>query len=71
MYWIEDLKGQKAGTTLGHCNVFTPDKTILWTTHWDSHFSFVCSSKSNLAKIGDFEGFFCTPQTEVYWSVRS
>lgn len=55
MYWVEDLKGQDAGPTRGRCNVFTPDKGILWTTHWDSHFSFLCSSKSNLANIRDFE----------------
>ena len=70
LYWIEDLKGQDAGPTRGHCNVFTPDKAVLWTTHWDSHFSFLCSSIRNLANIRDFEGFFCTPQTEVYWSVH-
>jgi Protein of unknown function (DUF2711) len=70
LYWIEDLKGQEAGPTRDRHNVFTPDKSILWTTHWDSHFSFLCSSKSNLADIHVFEGFFCTPQTEVYWSVR-
>lgn len=72
LYWIEDLKGQDAGPTAGHCNVFTPDKGILWTTHWDSHFSFICSSKRNLTNIqdgGHFEGFFCTPSTEIYWSV--
>jgi len=72
LYWIEDLKGQDAGPTTGHCNVFTPDKGILWTTHWDSHFSFLCSSKNNLATIQDgyhFEGFFCTARTEVCWSV--
>lgn len=70
LYWIEDLKGQEAGPTRGHRNIFTPDKRILWTTHWDSHFSFLCSAKGNLANIQVFEGFSCTPQTEVYWSVR-
>jgi hypothetical protein len=70
LYWIEDLKGQDTGPTHGRCNVFTPDKGILWTTHWDSHFSFLCSARDNLADIQEFEGFFCTPQTEVYWSVR-
>ena len=73
LYWIEDLKGPEANPTAGHCNVFTPDKELLWTTHWDSHFSFLCSSKRNLDTILEkhsFEGFFCTPNTEVYWSVR-
>lgn len=75
LYWIEDVKGPDAeATARHHCNVFTPDKALLWTTHWDSHFSFLCSSKSNLAAIQEtnqFEGFYCTLLTEVYWSVRS
>ncbi|MDP8990758.1 MAG: DUF2711 domain-containing protein [Acidobacteriota bacterium] len=73
LYWIDDLKNQQAGPTVGHCNVFTPDKAFLWTTHWDSHFSFLCSSESTLNAVQDayhFEGFFCDRTTEVYWSVR-
>ena len=72
LHWIENLKEQDGKTTAGHCNVFTPDKSLLWTTHWDSHFSFLCSSKRNLdaiQKVNQFEGFFCTPLTEIYWSV--
>lgn len=75
LYWVEDLKGQDAeATARHHCNVFTPDKGLLWTTHWNSHFSFLCSSRRSLAaiqKASQSEGFFCTPNTEVYWSVRS
>jgi hypothetical protein len=74
LFWIEDLKEQDTKATAGHCNIFTPDKKLLWTTHWDSHFSFLCSSERNLLdlqKAYEFEGFFCTPLTEVYWSVRS
>ena len=73
LYWIEDLKSQNPGPTVGHCNVFTADKGVLWTTHWDSHFSFLCSSARNLATVQDryaFEGFLCTPHTDVYWSVQ-
>jgi hypothetical protein len=74
LYWIDDLKAESAtATSKCHCNVFTPDKTLLWTTHWDSHFSFLCASKVNLLTIQQrmgFEGFFCTPETDVYWSVR-
>ncbi|MGA8027133.1 MAG: DUF2711 family protein [Bryobacteraceae bacterium] len=73
LYWIEDLKTQDAGPTAGNCNIFTPDKGLLWTTHWDSHFSFLCSSRQRLAALvesNQFEGFFCTPSTEVYWSIR-
>jgi hypothetical protein len=74
LHWIDDLKNQGNGPTRGHVNLFTPDKELLWTVHWDSHFSFLCSSEENLAAIqntSDLEGFLCTPSTEVYWSVRS
>jgi Protein of unknown function (DUF2711) len=73
LHWIDDLKNQDRKVT-SHCNVFTPDKLLLWTTHWDSHCSFLCSSRHNLEAINatyKFEGFFCTPTTEVYWSVYS
>jgi len=70
--WIDDLKHQDVGLTAGRFNVFTPDKQLLWTCHWDSHFSFLCSSQSKLSAIqqtSGLEGFFCSPSTEVYWSV--
>jgi len=74
LYWIDDLKGVDSGPTRMRirCNVFTPDKQLMWTTHWDSHFSFLCSSHSNLVAIRDdshLKGFFCLPSTQVYWSV--
>jgi hypothetical protein len=72
LHWIDDLKGQDDGPTSRHrhVNVFTQDKGLLWTIHWDSHFSFLCSSERNLGAIQErFEGFFCGPNTEVYWSV--
>ena len=55
-----------------NCN-YTEDHKLLFATHWDSHFSFLCSSKSNIDKILEnypFEGFFCTPKTEVYWGLH-
>lgn len=74
LYWIDDLKNQESGPTSGRCkNVFTPDKGLLWTTHWDSHFSFLCSSERNLLATQEryqFEGFFCDASTEVYWSIH-
>jgi Protein of unknown function (DUF2711) len=72
--WIDDLKDQSHGLVNGRFNVFTPDKQLLWTTHWDSHFSFLCSSHEKLAAIQNtsgLEGFFCTPSTKVYWSIFS
>ncbi len=73
LHWIDDLKGKDADATLGHCNVFTPDKSLLWTTHWDSCCSFVCGPRQLLEKLAverEFEGFFCTPRTHVYWGLH-
>jgi len=73
LHWIDDLKGNDISVIAGHCNVFAPDKSILWTVHWDSHFSFLCSNGSTLERgIAELklEGFYCQPQTEVFWSVR-
>lgn len=73
LHWIEDLKKPDSEVTQGHCNVFTPDTRMLWTTHWDSHFSLLCSTAEIIAAVErepEFEGFPCTDTTEVYWSVR-
>jgi Protein of unknown function (DUF2711) len=73
LYWIDDLKGKEADATLGHCNVFTPDKSLLWTTHWDSCCSLVCGPREVLGQLAaerEFEGFFCTPKTHVYWGLH-
>jgi len=71
--WIDDILNQEDGLTTGRFNVFTPDKQLLWTIHWDSHFSLLCSSHERLASIqtaSELEGFFCDSSTEMYWSVR-
>lgn len=73
LHWIEDLKTETVPTIGGHCNVFSPDKSLLWAVHWDSHFSFLCSARRNLDRVGvasSLEGFYCTPETEVYWSLH-
>lgn len=73
LHWIEDLKGSDKPVISGHCNVFAPDKSLLWTVHWDSYFSFLCSDRAALdsaAIASKLEGFFCERDTEVYWSVR-
>ncbi len=70
--WIEDLKDPSSTATQGNCSVFTPNKKVLWTTHWDSHFSFLCGSKDVIAKLAkrpELEGFECSANTEVHWSV--
>ncbi|MDN5513291.1 DUF2711 family protein [Acinetobacter sp.] len=55
-----------------HCN-YTEDHQLLFATHWDSHYTFLCSSKKLIDQIliiHPFEGFFCTPNTEVYWGLH-
>lgn len=69
--WLADLSNEDLPW---HCHLFTPDKSLLVTTHWDSHYSILCSSRSRLNEIlrtHRFEGFFCDEETEVYWSLRS
>lgn len=71
LHWIDDLI-EKDEIPICGC-VFTHDHSLLVTNHWDSHCSFLCASKALVEKIlaiDDFEGFYCTPKTEVYWSVH-
>ena len=68
LHWIEDLILED--DIPGHGCVFTHDHQLLISTHWHSHCSFVCSSNAIIEKIlsfDPFEGFYCTPNTEVYW----
>lgn len=68
LHWIDDLI--KKDEIPAHGCVFAHDHSILVTTHWDSHCSFLCSSRDVIEKIlaiDNFEGFYCTPNTQVYW----
>ncbi len=70
LLWIDDLV--EKDEIPSHGCIFTHDHSLLVTTHWDSHCSFLCSSKEVIEKIlslDPFEGFYCTPNTEVYWGV--
>ena len=54
-------------------NLFTHDNELLVTTHWDSHFSMLCSDKETIERIVKscgLEGFYCDNKTEIYWSLR-
>lgn len=69
--WVDDIiKGDMIPPS--GC-IFTHDHSILITTHWDSHCSFLCGSQKDINKILEhhkFEGFFCTDKTEVYWGLH-
>jgi len=70
LHWIDDLIREDEIPV--HGCVFAHDHSLLITTHWDSHYSLLCSSLANIEKIlatHPFEGFYCTDKTEVYWSV--
>lgn len=61
-----------ANDLLDVCN-YTEDHQLLFATHWDSHCTFLCASKKiidQILSIHPFEGFFCTPNTEVYWGLH-
>ena len=56
----------------GRYNLFTHHNELLITTHWDSHFSMLCSDKETIERIRKhchLEGFYCDDETEVYWSL--
>lgn len=73
LHLIDDLLSEHEPTIRGHANVFTPDKRLLWTVHWDSHCTFLCGTPEHPAKNSveaKFEGFFCREGTHVYWGLH-
>ena len=71
LHWIDDLMVKDEVPS--HGCLFTHDHSLLVTTYWDSHCSFLCSSTETIEQILDiqkFEGFYCTEKTEVYWGVH-
>jgi hypothetical protein len=71
--YIDDLIHDNEALRNQHLNLFTHNNEVLLTTHWDSHFSMLCSDKDTVNKIvefADLEGFFCDDKTEIYWSLR-
>ncbi|WP_424237750.1 DUF2711 family protein [Bhargavaea ginsengi] len=70
--YIDDLI---TGDMMERNNLFTHDQSLLITTHWDSHFSMICSNdRKRLGRIVqdcNLEGFYCDDRTEIYWSVRN
>jgi hypothetical protein len=57
----------------GHKAWYTNHNEILYATHWDSHFTMLCSDRKTVDSIlakHPFEGFFCDERTEIYWSLQ-
>jgi len=72
--YIQDIIDNKIQAGNGHESWYTTVNEVLYTTHWDSHLTFLCSDKQTIETILQkyrFEGFFCRPEAEVYWSIRS
>ncbi|MEK3976401.1 DUF2711 family protein [Psychrobacillus sp. FSL K6-1267] len=70
--YIDDLVGDCNAFPNHPINLFTHNHSILLTTHWDSHFSMLCSDKNTVNKIVkscNLEGFYCGERTKVYWSL--
>ena len=73
MIFIEDIIDNKYHISNMYRNLYTPKNEVLYSAHWDSHFTLLSSSKENIDKMisqFDFEGFYCNEKTEIYWSVR-
>jgi len=74
--YIQDVienKDKVELTYAGHENWYTNKHEILYTTHWDSFFTLLCSDRSTIEDIlakHNFEGFYCDRTTEIYWSLR-
>lgn len=55
-------------------NWYTTKNEVLYTTHWDSHYTMLCSDRKTVEKILEkypFEGFYCNPDTEIFWSIHT
>lgn len=54
-------------------NWYTNYNELLYTTHWDSHFTLLCSDKATVESLLDkhpFEGFYCNELTKIYWGLQ-
>jgi hypothetical protein len=55
-------------------NLYSENNEILYTVHWDSHYTILCSNKENVERIVskfNFEGFYCDKETDIYWSIKN
>lgn len=53
--------------------LYAPDQSLLAWVHWDSFFAVIFGTEASLrdAKLGDnFEGFWCSEETETYWLMQ-
>jgi hypothetical protein len=58
----------------GHDSWYTIKNEILYTVHWDSYFTLLCSDRATVERIlakHPYEGFYCDETTEIYWCCKS
>ncbi len=74
--YIQDFIDGKVEVKLeygGHNSWYTNQNENLYTSHWDSHFTMLCSDRKtveNILSMHPFEGFYCDEHTEIYWSLQ-
>ena len=71
--YIQDIIDNKVKPGTAMRNWYTHKNEALFTVHWDSHFTLLCSDRQTINKILEMyplEGFFCDNTTEIYWSVQ-
>ncbi|NRF41408.1 DUF2711 family protein [Pedobacter foliorum] len=74
--YIQDVVDGKDDTLLTwgpQKNWYTTHNEILYATHWDSHFTLLCSNKNTVENIlfnHRFEGFYCDEKIDIYWSTK-
>lgn len=69
---VRDIETIVNNLSIERGSYYSDNNTLLVTTHWDSHCSFVCGSKSLLDQfiaLSQLEGFFCSNKTQVYWGI--
>lgn len=70
---IDEILNNHTELAAGENNIYTHGNEILFSVHWDSHFTLLCSKKEiieNFLKMYNFEGFYCTSKTSVYWGLE-
>ncbi len=67
---IKDARKTEKYSWPNYKNIYSPDKKLLFTIHWDSYFVIFCGEKEIIDKYiynYSLEGFWCTDETEILW----
>jgi hypothetical protein len=67
---LREMQGWREPEIVERGSLYAPDRSLLVTVHWDSHFTLVCGTRFCLAAADPaafFEGFWCTSATSHHW----